>query len=500
MSRLPIRLRLTLAFTAVAGMLLAAAGWFLELRLSEDLSQALDQSLRQRSQDLAVLVRDGVEPLDLESSGLIERGESFAQVVDSRGAVLAGSSSLRGRALLAPQELALAREGALFLDRPSVPGLDEPARLLADPVSSRDGQVVLVVGSTQGNRLETLATLRTELLVGGPVLLLAASLGGYLLSGAALRPVDLMRRRAQAITAHEPGRRLPLPAARDELARLGMTLNDLLTRLEAALERERKFVADASHELRTPLSLLRTELELALRHPRSAMELRRAIESAAEETRRLSRLAEDLLLMAAVDQGRLPVRLRALSVDELLHRSATHFEVQLAAQGRSLRIGSQALPALVGAAGPTLVGAAQPTLVGSARPTLVGPAGTAPGDVVGPTLVGDGLRLEQAVGNLIDNAVRHGAGDVSVFARWHRGSVELHVTDQGPGFAADYLPRAFERFSRPDAARTGGGTGLGLSIAYAIARAHGGIAHAANRADQGADLWLSLPLSSLPPT
>jgi signal transduction histidine kinase len=478
-SRLPIRLRLTLAFTAVAGVLLGAAGWFLDLRLSEDLSQALDQSLRQRSQDLAVLVRDGVEPLDLESTGLIERGESFAQVVDGHESVLAASSSLQGKALLAPRELARAREGSVFLDRPFVPGLDEPARLLAVPVVGRGGQVILVVGATQGNRLETLATLRTELLVGGPVLLIAAALGGYLLSGAALRPVDLMRRRAQAITAHEPGQRLPLPTARDELARLGTTLNDLLSRLESALDRERKFVADASHELRTPLSLLRTELELALRHPRSAVDLRRAIESAADETRRLTQLAEDLLLMAAADQGRLPVRLEILPVDDLLTRCAAHFEIELAAEGRSMRIGSQAVPALVGAAGPTPVSAAGPARDG----------------LVVPTLVGDGLRLEQALGNLIDNAVRHGAGEVSVFGRWHRDCVELHVTDQGPGFAADFLPRAFERFSRPDTARTGGGTGLGLSITQAIARAHGGTAHAANRRERGADLWLSLPLS-----
>jgi signal transduction histidine kinase len=467
-SRLPIRLRLTLAFTAVAGILLAAAGWFLDLRLSADLSQALDQSLRQRSQDLTVLVHDGVGPLDLESTGLIERGESFAQVVASSGSVLAASSSLRGRALLGPQELARAREGSLFLDRPSVPGLDEPARLLADPVSSRDGLVVLVVGSTQGNRLETLAILRTELLVGGPILLITAALGGYLLAGAALRPVELMRRRAQVITAQEPGQRLPLPAARDELGRLGTTLNDMLSRLETVLERERRFVADASHELRTPLSLLRTELELALRRPRSVSELQRATESAAEETRRLTGLAEDLLLMAAADQGQLPVRPETLSVDGLLRRSAAHFEIQLAAQGRTMRLEGEASPARAGA--------------------------------VPPTLVGDGLRLEQALGNLIDNAARHGAGDVCVFARRNHESVELHVTDQGPGFATDYLPRAFERFSRPDTARTGGGTGLGLSITRAIARAHGGSAHAANRRNQGTDLWLSLPVLGCAPT
>jgi two-component system OmpR family sensor kinase len=453
-SRFPIRLRLTLAFTAAAALMLAAAGWFIDLRLSEDLSQALDQSLRQRSQDLAVLIHGGVQPLDLESTGLIERGESFAQVVDGNGTVLAASSSLRGRALLTPQELTRAREGPVFLDRPAVPGLDEPARLLADAVSGPNGAVVLVVGATQGNRLETLATLRKELLIGGPILLVAAGMGGYFLSGAALRPVELMRRRAEAITAQEPGRRLPVPVANDELARLGMTLNDMLSRLEAALNRERKFVADASHELRTPLSLLRTELELALRHPRSADELRRAIESAADETGRLTRLAEDLLLMAAADEGKVLARPEALSIDELLYSSATGFGSQLAVQGRAIRIDSDSAVCVPG----------------------------------------DKLRLERALRNLIDNAVRHGDGDVTVFARCHHEWIELHVTDEGPGFPADYLSRAFERFSRPDTARTGGGTGLGLSITQAIARAHGGTAHAANLSGRGADLWLMLPL------
>jgi heavy metal sensor kinase len=454
LSRLPIRLRLSLAFTAAASVLLVAAGWFLDLRLSENLSQALDQSLRQRSQDLAVFVHGGVRPLNLESTGLIERGESFAQVVDGNGSVIAASSSLKGRVLLSGQELARARKGSLFLDRPSVPGLDEPARLLADAVPSPNGPVVLVVGATQGNRLETLATLRKEMLIGGPVLLVAAALGGYALSGAALRPVDLMRRRAEAITAQEPGQRLPLPAAKDELARLGMTLNDMLARLEAALDRERKFVADASHELRTPLSLLRTELELALRQPRSGDELHTAIESAADDTRRLSQLAEDLLLMAAADQGELVVRPEVLSIDELLHSSAAGFGRQLAAQGRSIRIDGKSASCVVG----------------------------------------DELRLERALANLIDNAVRHGAGDVEVFARRQGSSIELHVTDNGPGFAPEYLSRAFERFSRPDTARTGGGAGLGLAIVQAIARSHDGTAHAANRRGRGADLWLSLPL------
>ena len=148
---------------------------------------------------------------------------------------------------------------------------------MATAMTRGDQQVVLVVGATKGNMLETLAVLRTELFIGGPLTLLIASFAGYLLSGAALRPVEAMRQRAEQITAGEPGQRLPEPVGNDELARLGTTLNDMLARLEAALSRERDFVADASHELRTPLALLKTELELALRHPRTPDELRAAI-------------------------------------------------------------------------------------------------------------------------------------------------------------------------------------------------------------------------------
>src|SRR5206468_3337720 len=206
---------------------------------------------------------------------------------------------------------------------------------------------------------------------GGPLALLLSSLAGWGLATAALRPVESMRREAEAVSAAEPGRRLTLPPARDEVARLGATLNGMLGRLEAALARERRFVSDASHELRTPLAALRTELELALRRERKPEELIDALRSAADETDRLSRLAEDLLVLARADGGRLPVRPERLSARELL---------------------------------------------------------------------------------------------------------------------AD----AFEPFSRGDQARSGPGAGLGLAIVDVIARAHGGVAHAANL-DGGADVWLELP-------
>jgi two-component system, OmpR family, sensor kinase len=226
----------------------------------------------------------------------------------------------------------------------------------------------------------------------------------------------------------------------------------MLGRLQAALARERSFVSDASHELRTPLAILRTELELALRGRSSYEELEAAVRSAAEETDRLNQLADDLLVIARSDQGRLPVRPAELDAGDLLAAVVRRFQARARAERRRLR--------------------AEP----------------------GPDmrLRADQARLEQALANMVDNALRHGAGDVVLSATRRDGAVELHVRDHGPGFPAEFLPSAFERFSRADEARSRGGTGLGLAITEAVAKAHGGSAHAANR-NGGADVWLELP-------
>ena len=143
-------------------------------------------------------------------------------------------------------------------------------------------------------------------MVAGPLALLLAAVAGYGLAAAALRPVEAMRARAEEISASTPGARLPEPPARDEISRLAETLNEMLSRLEASIEHERRFVADASHELRTPLALLKAELDLALRRKRTHAELEQALRSASEETDRLTLLAEDLLLIARSDAGELP--------------------------------------------------------------------------------------------------------------------------------------------------------------------------------------------------
>jgi heavy metal sensor kinase len=457
MSRLPIRLRVTAAFAVAMAVVLAGSGLFLYLRLDSHLASALDRDLRLRAQDMAALVSQPHPALATDNNGrFIERGESYAQLLGPDGRVLDATRPLGRSPLLSSAELRRAESEPIYLDKPSVPGLNEGSRLLATKVIRNSGPAVLVVGTTRQNNVETLASFRDELLIAGPIALLLASGLGYLLAGLSLRQVESMRRRAAAVSAETPGRRLPVPQTGDELQRLGETLNEMLDRLEAALERERGFVADAGHELRTPLALLRTELELALRQARTADELRAAVRWSSYEADRLSQLAEDLLLIARTDRGRLPLRVEPVPVDDLFAAVLSRFDWRAAELGKTV----SAAPA-----GALLVEA-------------------------------DPIRLQQALGNFVDNALRYGGNEVTLEAARSDGRIELHVQDNGTGFPPEFLERAFDRFSRADAARGSGGAGLGLSIVKAIAESHHGSAHVANRGRGGADTWISLPVPS----
>jgi two-component system, OmpR family, sensor kinase len=266
-----------------------------------------------------------------------------------------------------------------------------------------------------------------------------------------------MRGEAAAISASDPGRRLPVPGTGDELARLAETLNAMLERLEEAIERERWFVDDASHELRTPLANLKAELDLALRRSRTADELERALRSAAEETDRLARLADDLLVLARSDRGRLPIRREPVDVARMVGGTVDTFAARASERGVGIDV---RVPEELRA------------------------------DV-------DELRVRQALGNLLDNGLRYvpSGGRMRVAAERHDGSLRLEVRDTGPGFPPEFLPVAFEAFARPDVSRSrpGGGTGLGLAIVAAVAEAHGGTAVADNLPGGGAVVVLAIP-------
>ena len=457
--RLPIRLRLSLAFAGVMALVLAATGAFVYLRMKGELDATVDQGLRTRADDLAALVRQAPRGLaDAGGRPLTEEGERIAQVLDSSGTVLDAAPAGGSRPLLTAPEVRAALRRTLTLERERVPGLEGAGRLLATSARSDGRPVVVLVGASLDDRNEALTSLLWLLLLGGPIALALASLAGYGVASAALRPVEAMRREADAVSLSEPGRRLPEPAAEDELGRLARTLNEMLGRQEAAFARERTFVSDASHELRTPLAILRTELELALRRGRTPEELEAALSSAAEEADRLTRLAEDLLVIARSDQGRLPVRLEAIDGGELLAWVRERFAGRAARAGCDIRVEAG----------------------GHAH------------------LHGDRMRVEQAVGNIVENAIRHGADTVELGAVERDEFVDLTVRDDGPGFPEAFIEHAFERFARADHARSRGGTGLGLSIVAAIADAHGGSAGARNRPEGGAEVWIRLPASSSP--
>jgi signal transduction histidine kinase len=416
-----------------------------------DFNRTIDGSLRMRSDEVAALVRHGRPALNSSLRPGTGEVDHFVLLLAKDGRPLAGTPELRRYRVLSADALRRAAGGPVVVEHPAIGGpFDGDLRMRAVPV----GREILVVGTTLGGRDDSLRTLGLLLAGGSFVALLLASLAGYGVATGALRPVDAMRRRAAAISSAEGGERLPVPDSADELARLGETLNEMLDRLAAAFARERTFVADASHELRTPLAILQAEIELALRRGRSAEELRAALESAAEETDRLVQLAEDLLVIARIDQGRLPLRAEELNAGELLIAVAGRFEQRAAGAGRRVR---------------------------------VEPDG-------GLTLQGDRARLEQALGNMVDNALRHGAGDIVLSSASREHKLELHVTDQGPGLPADFVGHAFERFTRADGARSrGGGAGLGLAIVAAIAASHGGRASA-----RGPDVWIELPATQPP--
>jgi two-component system, OmpR family, sensor kinase len=441
-----LRTRVTLLAAGLTAIVLAATGVFVYLRLQSDLRQSMDASLRSRADAEELVVRK------TGSFSPRQPDDAFAQLIGPSGSVIASSRAIEGAPALVPVGV----EAPSFAERDPmrIEGEAVPARMLA--VSTANGDL-LVVGASLDDQRQTLARLAVSLLVGGPLALFVLIVVTWFLVGWTLRPVESMRGEAAAISASEPGRRLQVPKTGDELARLAETLNAMLARLEEAIERERRFVDDASHELRTPLSNLRAGLELALRRSRTADELEASIRSAAEETDRLSRLAEDLLVLARSDRGRLPIRRQHVDVATMVGGTVESFAARAAERHVGIDVD---VPDRLSA------------------------------DV-------DEVRVRQALGNLLDNGLRAvpAGGHVSVAAEREDGSLHLEVRDSGPGFPAGFLPVAFEAFTRPDVgrARPEGGAGLGLAIVAAVAQAHGGTVRAENLPGGGASVVVSLP-------
>jgi heavy metal sensor kinase len=448
-ARLPIRARLTVAFAGVIAIVLAAAGVFLYAQFQRDLDAQIDEALNLEVRDIAALVHSA------GPAAVVSSDEERAQVYAGDGRLLASTREAAGSRLLSAADARRsARAPQRFERRPL--SSSASARVRAVPVRGRDGaRLSVAVADTLRLRDHELGRLGRLLLIAGPLALVLASVAGHELARAALRPVDRMRAQSERITEHELSERLSVPEPADEIGALARTLNAMLDRMEVAVSRERRLVSDASHELRTPLTTLRAEVDLALLGDREPAELRAALESASEEAKRMSRLADDLLVLARADQGRLPLNPRPLPARDLLEAAAGRARAAVDQRKRSIVV--DGLPS-------------------------------------GRAVRADPDRAAQALDNLITNALRYGDGTITLSARDDGELVELHVTDDGRGFADDLLGRAFERFGRGDEARAGEpGSGLGLALVEAVAEAHGGHARARNRPQGGADVWIALP-------
>jgi two-component system OmpR family sensor kinase len=446
--RIPIRARLTLISAGMMAIVLVALAAYLYAQLDANLRATVDAGLRSRAGLLLDRIGEGG---GVSAGALTEGDEAFAQLLAPDGSVIASSSGI-SEPILAPADVEVVSD-ALELSDATVRTDEEsvPARLLVTRTTPGD---VLVVGTSVEEQQEALSGLLSALAVGIPAAVAVAAAIGWIVAGAALRPVECLRREADAISVSEPGRRLAVPSTGDELARLAESLNRMLARIDAALTQERRFLADASHELRTPLANLRAELDLALGRARSVDELGDALRSVRVETDRLGRLAEDLLVLARAGGGALPLAREDVDVGVLAAETIESFA------GRANSLGVE--------------------LTNDAPP--------------GTTVFVDPMRLRQALGNLIDNALRHASHRVTVGVERRDGAIALVIEDDGPGFPAEFVDRAGTGFSRPDLARTRttGGTGLGLAIVGAIADAHGADLAIGNGRHGGAQVTLTI--------
>ncbi|QIY74326.1 ATP-binding protein [Streptomyces sp. RLB1-33] len=447
--RLPVAARLMLAVALAMSLVLAGAAGLVYWRVEAALDGQLDEDLATYQQSLDRAVGTGAG-LPTGPDG------SLHQVLAADGRVLRSSDTVRDQLLLTPAEReAVVRGATVRRDIGALlPITDGTLRLRAERVTS-DGQTRIVVAAVQrGHRDEALRELLAQLALASGLTLLAASYVGYRTARAALRPVERYRSGAATLANSADGAqdlRLEVPSDRDdEITRLGHTLNRMLDRLAASAAREHQFIADASHELRTPLTLMRAELDVALHRPRTAEELTDTLRSVDTEVRRLITLANALLDLEQLGSGE-GIQRAETGLGRLLDDACAPYRTAAERDGRMLTVEHDRATVHV-----------------------------------------DPRWLEPAIGTLLDNALRHGSGAIRLQAETHDGRLRLSVTDQGPGFPPDFLPYAFDRFSRAEASRTTPGSGLGLALVAAVAASHNGTAHAENT-PHGAMVTLDIP-------
>ena len=443
--------------STIAAVVVVAAGLgvgtatFLGL-LQRELISTVQTAARARVAEVATGMREhGVTgvPADLKAGSA--RGGQIVQVIDGAGTVVAASSDRAGAGPLTTLRPGNGRVVEGHASRLSLLDDDDPYLLEVAGVQLGTGDYRVVVATPISAQQESVRTALSLLLLGLPLLLLLVGVATWLLVGRALGPVERIRSRVSEIGGSRVAERIPVPSSGDEIARLAVTMNEMLERLDQAQGAQRRFVADSSHELRSPLATLTAAVELAAAD-RSSETWRELSPVMASEITRMSRLVEDLLLLAKVDEHTMRLHVEEVDLDDLVD-----------GETRRLRAIS----------GLTVRPAVHPVRI-----------------------LGDRARLGQAITNLADNAARHARSTVQLtLEETATGGATVVVADDGPGVPAAQRDRVFERFVRLDSSRgrSSGGSGLGLSIVREIVRAHGGTVEISDARPNGCRVEIQLP-------
>ena len=456
-----VRTRLTLWYAAVLAFSLIAFALVIYYAAGKIFHERQDESLRSTAQTVAsAYVEEFGEAHSLAKAGQIVLSEitfpnRYVQLNDNEGKPIASSANLAGSTVAIPSSVfADAREKSFSYA--TVNGL----RVAVIPLSSDQTPGYAAVAEPLSAIEDGLREVRRDLFAGVPLVLFLASVGGYFLARKSLAPIASMNSQTQQISAQNLSARLDVTESRDELGRLGTTINDLLARLENSFKEQQRFIADASHELRTPLAVLRGETEVALGKVRTVEEYQQSLSLIQDEAERLSRIVEDLFILA-----REPVDTRAVLHKERVSLNDAVKDCARAAQVLAIRKGVRL------------------SLENDSPAILVN---------------GDEELIKRMILNLLDNAVKYtpAGGEVSLELSQENGNAEIVVRDTGIGIPDSAQPRVFDRFFRVDKARarTIGGAGLGLSIAQWIAEVHSGSIALTSTPNHGSTFTVVLPV------
>ncbi len=464
---LPLRLKLTYYYLAIIFIILLGYGVAIYLYLTRSLMTVIDSSLASQIERIENQMMGGSGG---DAYTLIDGREVMLQITPHLTQIIDEQGQISDEVLASPRDrlpvdmsmmrrLVMGQTTFLTVVTPAGESMRLGMRRVR-ALEDRGNYYIRLGQSMEGFRF---VRLRLLLILGitVPVIILIGSFGGLLLANQALRPVDRITRTAERIGGGDLTERVPEPASMDEIGRLAATFNQMISRLQAAFDRQKQFTSDASHELRTPLAVMRGDIEITLRRERPISEYQRVLSSTLEEIIRLSGLVEDLLILARADVGRLELECRPTNLTRLC-RETTDYIAPLAHHRHQ-----------------------QLTFISSIS-----------GDIV---LNADANRLKQMLLNLVDNAIKYTdtGGTIDVRLDAGDGEVRLSVRDNGRGIAPEDVARVFDRFfrrSKPLADRTANGSGLGLAIVKWIVEAHGGKIELRSEPGRGTEFLVRLPL------